>query len=47
MYHIMTPHEDALVINTRNDGFDTKRILLDEGNSTDILSLDALGLHHD
>lgn len=41
MARITTPLDDALVITTTIDGFETKRILIDGGSSLDILLLDA------
>lgn len=39
--HVMTLHDDALVIIAKIDGFDTKRISVDGDSSKDNLLLDT------
>lgn len=42
MAHIVKPHNDALVITTKIMMFDVKQILVDGGNSSNILFLKTL-----
>ncbi len=39
--YVKYPHDDALVISTRVGLYEVKRILIDMGNSADILFYDA------
>ena len=36
---ILQPHENALVLTLRVGGFDVRRVLVDPGNSTDLLQM--------
>ena len=33
----LQPHDDALVVSLRIDGYDVKRVLIDQGNGTEIM----------
>lgn len=41
MTHVTTPHNEAFVVTTEIDEFNTRRILVDRGRLTNILSLNA------
>ena len=38
---VLQPHEDALVLTLRVDGFDVRRVLVDPGSSIDFLQMSA------
>jgi len=38
---VKQPHEDPLVIMLTIEGFNTRRILIDNGSSTDMINLSA------
>lgn len=42
MKHVSSPYDDALVITTKINGFDVKRIMVDSRSSTNLLFLNAL-----
>lgn len=38
MDHVTCPHEDALVVTAKIDGYDVKRVFIDSKSSTNVLS---------
>ena len=40
-YRVKQPHEDPLIIMLEIEGFNTRRVLVDNGSSTDFMSMTA------